>query len=92
MSAITSKITQYPSVTWDWVYWIEALLFCGGLSIRIGNDGKDSELTTDEERKQVSKLKFIHLSFSILAFVTFALIPRFAMASFGWLFKTISNL
>jgi hypothetical protein len=81
--AFTFEITQWATVTWDWVYWLCALFWSGSLVRSL--IGGQRDLSSPEEMRRSAPLNNAFAIFATCTFVGFALFPRIALWPYGWI-------
>lgn len=81
--AITLRFTTKPSVTWDWLYWISAFMWCVSLiGWLAAKEKQGSGSFSDVQRVQGGTT--LYSLIAIGSFLTFAFFPNLVLWPYGW--------
>ena len=86
--AMTTKYTQKPEVTWDWLYWITGFMECISLIAWLAHKERQSSQSLEEVRGIQKGTSFYSLV-AVVAFLVFAFAPRLMVAPYGWVLKPL---
>jgi hypothetical protein len=88
--AVTTRFTQKPEVTWDWLYWIFGFMWCTSLIGWLAQKEQQSITSVEEAHSAQSGTKFYSL-IAVAAFLIFAFAPNLAEWPYGW-FMNLTGL
>jgi hypothetical protein len=81
--AMTSKFTQKPEVTWDWLYWITGFMECTALIGWLAFKERRGSRSLAEVGG-IEKGTILYSLIAIAAFLVFAFAPSFMLRPYGW--------